>query len=101
MKIHIAQLNPIVGNLEYNKNLILGEANKAQINKAKILLTPELSLTGYPPEDLLLDTEFIKACEIELLDITTKYPELIMVVGFPKELDGKLYNAASVLYQKK
>ncbi len=101
MKIHIAQLNPIVGNLEYNKNLILGEANKAQINKAKILLTPELSLTGYPPEDLLLDTEFIKACEIELLDITTKYPELIMVVGFPRELDGKLYNAASVLYQKK
>ena len=48
MKVHLAQLNPIVGDINYNKNLILNAAKKAHQNKANILVTPELSLTGYP-----------------------------------------------------
>ena len=63
MKVHLAQLNTIVGDLSFNKNLILKEAEKAMLNGADILLTPELSISGYPPEDLLLDHEFINECK--------------------------------------
>ena len=101
MKVHLAQLNPIVGDISYNKNLILNAAKKAHQNKADILVTPELSLTGYPPEDLLLDDEFIKSCSLALIDIAKEYPKLSIVVGYPKFEKGKLYNAASVVYQKK
>ena len=101
MKVHLAQLNPIVGDINYNKNLILNAAKKAHQNKANILVTPELSLTGYPPEDLLLDDEFIKSCSLALIDIAKEYPKLSIVVGYPKFEKGKLYNAASVVYQKK
>ena len=101
MKVHLAQLNPIVGDISYNKNLILNAAKKAHQNKADILVTPELSLTGYPPEDLLLDDEFIKSCSLALINIAKEYPKLSIVVGYPKLDKSKLYNAASVIYQKK
>ena len=98
MKIHLSQLNPVVGDLIYNKTLILSEAKKACINDAKILVTPELSLTGYPPEDLLLDSEFIDSCKNCIIEIAKNYPQLMIIVGYPRNHEGNLYNAASVLY---
>ena len=98
MKIHLSQLNPVVGDLIYNKTLILSEAKKACINDAKILVTPELSLTGYPPEDLLLDSEFIDSCKNCIIEIAKKYPQLMIIVGYPRNHEGNLYNAASVLH---
>ena len=101
MKIHLSQLNPIVGDLIYNKTLILSEAKKAIVNEARILVTPELSLTGYPPEDLLLDSEFIDSCKNCIIEIAKKYPQLMIIVGYPRNHQGNLYNAASVLHKGK
>ena len=55
MKISLAEINSKVGDLKYNANLIKKHADIAYRNGAEILITPELSLCGYPPEDLLLD----------------------------------------------
>ena len=101
MKIHMAQLNSIVGDLNHNKDLITNEAIKAEKNNADILVTPELSLTGYPPQDLLLDEEFIYSCEKIIQDIASNFPKLKIIIGYPKLFKGKLYNAASVLFEKK
>ena len=59
MKIAIAQLNPTIGDLEGNAQQILKAAKKAAIAGIRLLLTPELSLCGYPPRDLLTQTDFV------------------------------------------
>lgn len=101
MKIYISQLNPIVGDLNYNKTLILNEAKKALADDVKILVTPELSLTGYPPEDLLLDSEFIDSCKNCIQEIAQEYPQLIIIIGYPRNYKKNLYNAAAVLHKGK
>jgi len=60
MRIAIAQLNPIVGDIEGNAQRILEAAQTAFNQGAELLLTPELSLCGYPPRDLLLNLGFVE-----------------------------------------
>ena len=72
MNVCLSQLNSIVGNFDYNHKLILREAKKALKNNAEIIITPELSLTGYPPEDLLLNKDFLNKAEIYLKKIAEK-----------------------------
>jgi len=71
MKIAIAQMNSVVGDLPGNVKKIRAAAQAAKEQGAKVLLTPELSLTGYPPEDLLLRDDFYRASESALQDLTT------------------------------
>jgi NAD+ synthetase len=97
MKIAIAQINCALGDLAGNAAKILAFANKAQAQGASLMLTPELSLCGYPPEDLLLRDGFYKACDFALLNLAQKIEGISVVVGHPHEVDGKRYNAASVL----
>jgi NAD+ synthase (glutamine-hydrolysing) len=59
VKIVLAQINSCVGDLEYNKNKIISCIKRARSAGANILIFPELALTGYPPEDLLLKPHFI------------------------------------------
>ena len=59
MKIALCQINPIVGAFEYNKKLILEYYNKAIDSKADLVVFPELAVTGYPPQDLLLENGFV------------------------------------------
>jgi NAD+ synthase (glutamine-hydrolysing) len=59
--IALAQINPVVGDLSGNAKLITNAAEVAYRAGAKLLVTPELALTGYPPEDLLLRPAFIEA----------------------------------------
>ncbi len=61
------------------------------------MLTPELALCGYPPEDLLLREDFNMACAQALQDLAHDLPEITVIIGHPQRLDGKCYNAASVL----
>ena len=65
-KIALAQINPILGNLAYNKNKILTVINKLS-GKADLVVFPELSLIGYPPEDLILREKMI--CQLILGEI--------------------------------
>jgi NAD+ synthase (glutamine-hydrolysing) len=101
MKISLAQINPTVGDIQSNYKLIVKHAKIAQKSNAEILVTPELSLCGYPPEDLLLNKDFIKECDECLLEIAKQFPRLIIIVGHPRYFKGSLYNSASILYKGK
>jgi NAD+ synthase (glutamine-hydrolysing) len=80
MKIAIAQLNPIVGDLKHNAAQILAAAQQATAAGARLLLTPELSLCGYPPRDLLLNPAFVSRLEAALDPLVAALPEAIAVV---------------------
>ncbi len=97
MKLAIAQINCTVGDLAGNAEKILVCAAQAKQQGAQLLLTPELSLCGYPPEDLLLRDGFYRACAQALHDLAGKLSGIAVVVGHPHEQDGKRYNAASLL----
>ncbi len=97
LKIAVAQINCTVGDLAGNARLILAAAGRARALGADLLLTPELALSGYPPEDLLLRPDFYRACARELQQMAAAYPDLTLVVGHPEAQDGCTYNAASVL----
>ncbi len=82
MKIAIAQLNPTIGDIFGNSNLILEAAKISAVEDANLLLTPELSLIGYPPRDLLLDPSFIAAAGAQLQQLAQDLPpELAVIVG--------------------
>jgi len=105
MKIAIAQLNPTIGDIFGNSNLILDCAKKARVEGANLLLTPELSLIGYPPRDLLLDPSFIAAAAAQLHQLARNLPpDLTVIVGtvvpnaHAVKLGGKaLFNSAVLL----
>ena len=98
MKISLAEINSKVGDLKYNANLIKKHADIAIKNGVEILITPELSLCGYPPEDLLLETEFIDRCQHYLIEIAEKFPKLKIIVGHPRRRNKLLFNSISLLY---
>lgn len=105
MKIAIAQLNPTIGDIFGNSNLILEAAKKAEVEGANLLLTPELSLIGYPPRDLLLNPSFIAAAGAQLQQLAQALPpKLAVIVGTVApnanavQLGGKsLFNSAVLL----
>ena len=83
MRIAIAQLNPIVGDIEGNAQRILEAAQTAFNRGAELLLTPELSLCGYPPRDLLLNLGFVEKMSRHLQLLSQQLPEkLAVLVGF-------------------
>ncbi len=100
--IALSQSNPVLGDLPKNADLIAKAAQLASAKGAKLLLTPELSLTGYPPEDLLLRDAFIQAVDQQLTQLAknlSSHPDLRVIVGHPKRTEAGLQNVASVLYR--
>ncbi|MDC7696611.1 NAD+ synthase [Vogesella indigofera] len=96
MRIALAQFNPVVGDIAGNTRKILELAKTAMAQGADVLVTPELALTGYSPEDLLLREHFYRAIyagldELEMLDGIT------LVIGHPARLGHERFNAATVL----
>jgi NAD+ synthase (glutamine-hydrolysing) len=80
MKIAIAQLNPIIGDISNNAQQIITAAEDAVKQNARLLLTPELSLCGYPPRDLLLYPGFVELMTNELKAIASQLPDKIAVL---------------------
>ena len=101
VSIAVAQLNLTVGDLVGNADLIIEAIGRARAMAADILITPELALAGYPPEDLLLRPDFYRACARETQRIADAAGELIVVLGHPFEEGLQRYNAASVLSRGK
>lgn len=97
MKLAIAQINCMLGDLAGNAAQIGLYAEQARQHGAQLLLTPELGLCGYPPEDLLLRPGFYQACAQTLTELAGKISGIAVVVGHPHEQNGKRYNAASLL----
>ncbi|MGH8710754.1 MAG: NAD+ synthase [Burkholderiales bacterium] len=97
MKIAVAQVNATVGDLPGNAAKILNFADQAKAGKASIMVAPELSLSGYPPEDLLLREGFYRAAQEALQGLANKVYGITVVVGHPHSVEEKRYNAASVI----
>jgi NAD+ synthetase len=96
-RIAIAQINATVGDFSGNRARIVEFARRARQQNADLLLTPELALCGYPPEDLLLRDDFCSACESELQVLAGELPDIAVLVGHPEQRDGRRYNAATLL----
>lgn len=97
MKIAIAQINCTVGDISGNTAKILRYAEEAKQVGATLLATPELALSGYPPEDLLLREDFNHACANALKEIAQKLTGISLLIGHPVMQNGLCYNAASLV----
>jgi NAD+ synthase (glutamine-hydrolysing) len=96
VRLALAQINPVVGDLEGNRELILERLSEARSNSADLVVFPELAVTGYPPEDLLLRPGFIRAAEESVEQIALETRGTTVLVGAP-HFDRDLYNACYVL----
>ncbi len=95
MRLALAQINTTVGDLDGNRERILQAIAEARDAEADLVLLPELAVTSYPPEDLLLRPGFIRAAEESLQPIARETHGLVALVGFP-HFDRDLYNACAV-----
>jgi NAD+ synthase (glutamine-hydrolysing) len=95
VRLALAQINPTVGDLDGNRELILDRLAAARDAGAELVVFPELAVTGYPPEDLLLRPGFIRAAERSLEQIALASRGVTLLVGAPY-LDRDLYNACAV-----
>ena len=98
-RIALAQINPHLGALEANLTAIRAVRARAAALGADIVVTPEFSVAGYPPEDLVRKPAFVAACEavVDALAADTADGGPALIVGGPWRDGGKLYNAAFVL----
>lgn len=105
MRILVAQLNPIIGDMEGNTQKIVRTLDRAREKEADIVLFSELCLCGYPPEDLLLHPSFIDAQEKYLEKVVRASARLMVVVGVvrrnPSKGEKPIFNSAAVIYDGK
>jgi NAD+ synthase (glutamine-hydrolysing) len=95
MRIALAQIDTTVGDLDGNRERILARMGEAKEAGADLVLFPELAVTGYPPEDLLLRPSFVRAAEQSLAEVAREARGIVAFVGAP-HLDRDLYNACAV-----
>lgn len=101
MKIGLAQINPTVGDLPGNTELILKTYQEAIEQNVDLVVFPELVLTGYPPEDLLLRKTFVQDNLKALQKISTQVNKAAIVLGFIDQNKNSLFNAAAWIENKK
>ena len=97
IRIALAQINPTVGGIEGNVLKICDYIQQAREKKSSLVIFPELSITGYPPEDLLLKRHFIDDNLEALNRVIENTKDIAAVVGFVDRKDSILYNAAAII----
>jgi NAD+ synthase (glutamine-hydrolysing) len=98
LRIALAQFDFPVGDVAGNARRIAALVAQARDElRADVVLFPELALSGYPPEDLLLRPSFLAACERAIGEVATAATGIVAVVGWPQSAGAVVYNAASVL----
>jgi NAD+ synthase (glutamine-hydrolysing) len=95
LRIALAQIDPVVGDIAGNEEKILHFFSEGRAQGADVVLFPELALSGYPPEDLLLRPGFLEAAGRSLESIAQKVSGAVALIGTP-HFDGDLYNACAV-----
>ena len=96
-RIALAQVNTIVGDLRGNTELIKGWIDRASALGADLAAFPELTLTGYPPEDLVLYPSFVAENRRLLQQLAVEVKHIAAIVGFVDEVDGRLFNALALI----
>jgi NAD+ synthase (glutamine-hydrolysing) len=96
LRIGAAQLDLVVGDLDGNVTRVLAAYERATAAGCDVVAFPELAVTGYPPEDLLLRPSFVEAAVAALDKIATRTSAAAAIIGFPERHDGALYNSAAV-----
>src|SRR5262245_19780486 len=96
MRLALAQMNSVVGDLDGNAERIAARIQEARAARADLVLLPELVVTGYPPEDLLLRPGFVRAARRTVEELARSTRGVVALVGAP-HLDRDLYNACFVL----
>jgi len=98
LKIVMAQVNPLVGDIQGNTELVIEMVRQAEAeHAADIVVFPELTLTGYPPEDLLLRDSLKIRIDRALNDIQSASLQAAVVVGYPRQVAGCVFNTAGVI----
>ncbi len=98
LKIALAQVNLLVGGIRENLNKIVDTARHARDTlAADMIVFPELAVTAYPPEDLLLRPDFIAEADRAVDEIVARTVGIDVVLGFPEQGQGQLWNSAVVL----
>src|SRR6202044_3219827 len=95
-QLALSQMNATVGDIAGNEAKIAEQISAAGARGAQLVLFPELAVTGYPPEDLLLKEHFLADARAALDRIALATDEIVALVGFP-ELAEDVYNACAVL----
>src|SRR6201997_4955579 len=95
MRLALAQMDPVVGDLDGNRDLILARIGEARAAGADLVVLPELAVTGYPPEDLLLRPGFVRAARASVERIAAETRDVVALVGVPLD-DGGPFNACAV-----
>ncbi|MFQ3187425.1 MAG: NAD+ synthase (glutamine-hydrolyzing) [Marinomonas primoryensis] len=102
LRIAMAQLDMLVGDITKNTQSVIDAACKARDEeRADVVVFPELTLTGYPPEDLLLRPSLDPRIESALAKVLAEVRDIHVVIGYPRRIDGELFNCAGVIYQGK
>ncbi|NOZ22641.1 MAG: NAD+ synthase [Planctomycetes bacterium] len=97
LKIAQAQINPTVGDLDGNAEKVMDGIRRARDAGAHVVVFPELVICGYPPEDLLLRPRFLEDTRRALQKVAESTRDIVAVVGFADESDGRAYNGAAVI----
>ena len=97
LRVGLFQINAVVGDLEGNTDKIRQHLKSSASRNLHIAAFPELAITGYPPEDLLLKPTFLARNQKALAELTKVAPEILVIVGFVEQADD-IYNAAAMLY---
>lgn len=99
MRALAIQLNPIIGDVKNNLKQVLASIEKGKKEGADLIVFPELTLCGYPPEDLLFDGSLLKAMDEALEQIRKGSTGLLVVVGLARKSSGekRLYNSAAII----
>src|SRR2546423_5934170 len=100
MKIGFAQINPTVGDLRGNCELIIGVYERLAAAGAELVLTPELAITGYPPQDLVFKSRFVPETLATLEKLHARVSKAPLLVGFVDRNEGRgkpFHNAAALL----
>jgi NAD+ synthase (glutamine-hydrolysing) len=96
LKVALAQINPTVGDIDGNAAKIAERIADARDQGAALVVFPELTLSGYPPEDLLLKTSFLDRVSETLAELAAQTRGIVALVGFPESAED-VYNSAAVL----
>ncbi|MBN2073037.1 MAG: NAD+ synthase [Actinobacteria bacterium] len=101
LRLFLAQVNATVGDIRGNYKLISGYVKEARESGSDLVIFPELVLTGYPPEDLLLKTAFIDENLKYIEKLKSVAPDIIVIAGFADSREGSIFNSAAVIYNNR